>query len=137
MPTMVEDKDAIREVMAEYCYHLDERRFVEMAGLFTENGTWETAFGTATGRANIAALAASLGKPGEALTRRVHYVTNIVIKLDGDRASVRSNWVQVDNSAPNSGLGPKIGSGGGYADAMVRQGDRWFFQHRKIDRFLV
>lgn len=137
MPTMVEDKDAIREIMAEYCYHLDERRFDEMAGLFAEDGTWETAFGTATGRANIAALAASLGKPGEAPVRRVHYVTNIVIKLDGDRAGVRSNWVQIDNSAPGSGLGPKIGSGGGYVDTMVRQGGRWLFQHRKIDRFLV
>ena len=49
MPTAVEDKDAIRDVLAEYCFRLDDGRFAEMAALFTEDGTWDTAFGKATG----------------------------------------------------------------------------------------
>ena len=53
MPTTIEEKDAIREVLAEYCFRLDDGRFAEMAGLFTEDGTWDTAFGKATGRAAI------------------------------------------------------------------------------------
>ena len=60
MPTAVEDKDAIREVLAEYCFQLDDGRFAEMAALFTEDGTWDTAFGKATGRVAIAELARSL-----------------------------------------------------------------------------
>ena len=36
MPTAVEDKDAIREVLAEYCFRPDDGRFAEMAALFTE-----------------------------------------------------------------------------------------------------
>jgi hypothetical protein len=50
MPTAVEEKDAIWEVLAQYCCQLDDGRFTEMAALFTENGTWDTAFGRATGR---------------------------------------------------------------------------------------
>ena len=60
MPTAVEEKDAIREVLAQYCFRLDDGRFAEMAALFTENGTWDTAFGRATGRSAIADLARSL-----------------------------------------------------------------------------
>ena len=37
----------------------------------------------------------------------------------------------------NSPEGPKIGSGGGYLDQMVRQDGRWLFRYRKIDRFIA
>ncbi len=57
MPTAIEEKDAIRDAMAEYCFRLDGGRYDDMAALFTEDGTWDTAFGKATGRAAIAGLA--------------------------------------------------------------------------------
>src|ERR1051326_8128505 len=134
MPTALEEKDAIREVMAEYCFHLDEGRFDEMAALFTADGTWETAFGSATGAVAVAALARRIReKAGPNRPRGVHLVTNIVIALDGDRARVRSNWTVVQNG-PN---GPGIGSGGAYADEMVKEEGRWRFRHRKIDRFIA
>ena len=134
MPTAVEDKEAIREVLAEYCFRLDDGRFAEMAALFTEDGTWDTAFGKATGRAAIAELASSLRQRGEQpRPRAVHLVTNIAITRDGERASVRSNWMVMQNSPQ----GPRIGSGGGYLDEMVRNGGSWLFRCRKIDRFIV
>jgi hypothetical protein len=46
---------------------------------------------------------------------------------------VRSNWTVVQNSPS----GPKIGSGGGYADEMVKQNGQWLFRYRKIDRFIA
>src|SRR5271157_226856 len=87
MPTAVEDKDAIRELMAEYCFRLDDGRYDDMAALFTEDGTWDTAFGKATGRAAIAELARSLrARAGSERPRAAHLVTNIVITLDGANA---------------------------------------------------
>jgi uncharacterized protein (TIGR02246 family) len=134
MPTAVEDKDAIREVLAEYCFRLDDSRFAEMAALFTEDGTWDTAFGKATGRAAIAELARSLReRTGDQRPRAVHLVTNIAIALDAATAQVRSNWMVMQTSPE----GPKIGSGGAYRDEMVRQDGRWLFRYRKIDRFIV
>jgi 3-phenylpropionate/cinnamic acid dioxygenase small subunit len=134
MPTAAEEKDAIREVLAEYCFRLDDGRFDEMAALFTEGGTWETAFGTATGRQAIAELARSLRtRVAEPRPRAVHLVTNIVITLDGERATIRSNWMVMQNSPE----GPRIGSGGAYNDEMVKEDAVWLFRYRKIDRFIV
>src|SRR5438270_13759598 len=114
MPSALEEKDAIREVLAEYCFRLDDGRFAEMAALFTENGTWDTAFGRATGRAAIADLARKLRESaGDQRPRAAHLVTNISITLDdGASARVHSNWTFVQNSPD----GPKIGSGGAYQD---------------------
>jgi 3-phenylpropionate/cinnamic acid dioxygenase small subunit len=124
MATALEEKDAIREVLAEYCFRLDGWQFSEMGALFTEDGTWDTAFGKATGCAAIADFARGLREKGpQPRPRGIHLVTNIVIALDGDRATVRSNWTVVQNSA----TGPRIGSGGGYADEMVKQGGKWLF----------
>jgi len=134
MPTAVEEKDAIREVLAEYCFRLDDGRFAEMAALFTEDGTWDTAFGKAIGRAAIAELAGSLrARSEQPRPRAVHLVTNISIALDGERAQVRSNWMTMQNSPQ----GPKIGSGGAYIDEMVEEGGQWLFRYRKIDRFIA
>ena len=134
MPTAVEDKDAIRELLAEYCYRLDDGRFEEMATLFTEDGTWDTAFGKATGRTAIADLARDIrARAGEQRPRGIHLVTNIAIVLDGDSARVRSNWVVVQNGPD----GPKIGSGGAYRDELVKEHGQWLFRYRKIDRFIA
>jgi len=134
MPSAVEEKGAIREVLAQYCFRLDDGRFAEMAALFTENGTWDTAFGKAAGRVAIADLARSLReRAGGERPRGMHLVTNISIALDGASARVRSNWIVVQNSPE----GPKIGSGGAYQDEMVKERGEWLFQYRKIERFIA
>jgi hypothetical protein len=139
MPSALEEKDAIREVLAEYCFRLDGGRYDDMATLFTEDGTWDTAFGKGTDRAAIAGLARDIRAnrtqdgAGDNRPRAIHLVTNIAIALNGEEAEVRSNWTVVQNSPD----GPKIGSGGGYLDQMVKQGGRWLFRYRKIDRFIA
>jgi hypothetical protein len=125
------EKDAIREVMAEYCFRLDGDRFAEMAALFTADGTWDTAFGKGTGHDGIEALVRRIRGTGPR-PRAIHHVTNIVIKLDGAAAKCFSNWVTVQNSEQ----GPKIGSAGSYTDDMVKQDGAWLFRYRKIDRFI-
>ena len=133
MTNSLEDKDAIREVLAEYCYCLDDGRFGDMAALFTPDGTWETAFGTATGRADITALATRIAARASGRLRGVHLTTNVVVKLAGDHALVVSNWALLQNGP----TGPIVGSAGAYADAMARHDGRWLFHHRKIDRFVA
>ena len=132
MAGVLEEKDAIREVMARYCFALDDGRFADMAALFTENGTWQTFFGKANGRKAIAEFAAGLRAHRTENPRAIHHVTNIVITIDGDTAKVRSNWTTVQNSPD----GPKIGSGGAYDDDMVKVGAGWFFKYRTIDRYI-
>ena len=133
MSSTLEDKDAIREVLAEYCFSLDDGRFADMANLFAPDGTWHTAFGKATGRAAIEALAHQVANRAGPRPRGVHLVSNVVIKLAGGHASVASNWALVQNSAS----GPIVGSGGAYADEMIKLDGQWLFHYRKIDRFIA
>src|SRR5438874_6359796 len=117
MPTALEEKDAIREVLAEYCFRLDGGRYDDMAALFTEDGTWETDFGKGTGQAGIAGHARDIrARAGGNRPRAAHLTTNIVISLNGEAAEVRSNWTVVQNG-PN---GPIVSSGGAYIDRMVK-----------------
>ena len=125
------EKDAIRELMAEYCFRLDNDRFAEMAALFTTDGTWDTAFGKGTGHADIEALV-RLIRGTAPRPRAIHHVTNLVIKLEGATAKCFSNWMTVQNSEH----GPKIGSAGSYSDDLVKQNGQWQFRYRKIDRFI-
>ena len=127
------DKNAIRELLATYCFHLDNDRFAEMAALFTGDGVWDTAFGKGTTRAGVQAQAETISPPGSARPRRVHLTTNIVIALKGDAATVESNWSVIQNSAS----GPEIGSAGAYQDQVVKQDGQWLFRYRKIDRFIA
>ncbi len=133
MSTEADDKDAIRELLAEYCFRLDGNHFAEMAALFTEDGTWETAFGSATGHAEIVALVKDIrAKAPKPHHRGIHMVANVSIKLDSTRAHVRSNWTVVQNGLH----GPTIASGGSYTDDVIRLDGVWLFRHRKIDRFI-
>ena len=127
------DKNAIRELLAAYCFHLDAYRFADMASLFTEDGTWDTAFGKGTGHAGIIAQAESIPPPDGVRPRRVHLTANIVITLNGDTAKVDSNWTVIQNSK----TGPKTGSAGAYQDEVVRRDGRWLFRYRKIDRYIA
>src|SRR3954465_7152225 len=82
--SLLDEKDAIREVLAEYCFRLDGGDYEGMAALFTEDGTWDTAFGKGTGRPAIAQVARDIrARAGDNRPRAIHLVTNIVIKLDG------------------------------------------------------
>ena len=76
MPTAVEDKDAIRELLHRYCFCMDEGRFSELAALFSEDGEWIAPYRTAQGPAEIAAWLQQSVPPQP---RRVHYVMNSII----------------------------------------------------------
>ena len=125
------EKDAIRELMAEYCFRLDNDRFADMTALFTADGTWDTAFGKGTGPAEIEALVRRIRGTGPR-PRAIHHVTNLVVRLEGTTAKCFSNWVTVQNSDQ----GPKIGSAGSYSDDLVKRDGQWLFRYRKIDRFV-
>lgn len=130
MPTASEDKDAIRELLAEYCFRLDECRFEELGALFTESAEWgpERIPAKARGPREIAELARSIVPvAGEGPARR-HLTTNIVVRLAGDEARVKSNFLMVRESE----AGPLLAIAGTYEDHVVRTPEGWRFQARTI-----
>lgn len=130
MPTEADDKDAIRELLAEYCFRLDECRFDELGALFTETAEWgpKRIPTKARGPRAIAELARSIvPAPGEGPARR-HLTTNVVIRLAGDEARVKSNFIMVRESE----AGPLLAIAGTYEDHVVRTAEGWRFQAREI-----
>jgi 3-phenylpropionate/cinnamic acid dioxygenase small subunit len=125
MTTPLEDKDAIRELLHHYCFCMDEGRFAELAALFATDGEWIAPYRTATGPADIAAWLQQSVPPQP---RRMHYVMNSIITIDGTCATARSNYL-VMVEGPN---GPIPSVCGTYDDDLVKQPDGWRFQRRRL-----
>ena len=133
MSSTADEKDAIRELMARYAQNLDAGRFAEVSGLFTEDAVWTTTYGTAQGRAEIAAMFERVvPKRGEGPQRK-HYITNIIIKLDGDSASAVSDYLVVRES--ERGLLPVMG--GTYRDSFVKRASGWQFARKELQHDIV
>jgi hypothetical protein len=126
MTNSIEDKEAIRDLLSEYCFRMDDFRFAELGALFTADGEWIARYARARGPAEIASLMAR-NIPAE--PKRKHFITNSLIRLDGDRAHVRTSYLVVLQAA-GSGLVPSVA--GTYEDVLVRTTDGWRFRERRL-----
>jgi 3-phenylpropionate/cinnamic acid dioxygenase small subunit len=123
-----EDREAIRELLARYCFLLDGYRLREFAALFTADGEWVSRNGRATGPAAIERLLRGLVPEPAPGKSRKHFTTNIVIELSGDTAEVMSNFLV----ARDSPAGPVIAVAGTYDDVVVKSEGAWKFKRRRL-----
>src|SRR4029434_8030084 len=71
--------------------------------------------------------------PGQPVLRPAagrHQITNIVIKVNGNKATSRSSWFHVGNDNPQRAN--TIGGFGHYEDDLVKVNGEWVFTKRKI-----
>jgi uncharacterized protein (TIGR02246 family) len=87
VPTLAEDRDAIRDLFARYCLYIDTGAADEWAATFTEDGEFLRAGADPlTGREALKAFATSLSS-----STLHHMVLNEIIDIDGDTATCRSS----------------------------------------------
>jgi hypothetical protein len=122
------DKEAIREAMAMYCHALDSCRFGDVAALFLPDGEWTTDYGAARGRSEIETLLRNTVPVKGEGPQRKHYITNVVIRLDGDTAHCVSDYLIIRES--EGGLIPVMG--GTYRDIFRRHEGGWFFARKEL-----
>ena len=67
---MDSDKDAIRELLHLYCFHMDEGRFSDLAALFAADGEWIAPYRSARGPTAIAAWLTESVPPSPRRMRR-------------------------------------------------------------------
>lgn len=120
--------------MARYLFALDFFDADAYAETFAEDGVLDWAMGTVEGREAIRAEAAGMKEGmakvfGDAIKVR-HFVTNIAISVDGDRAATRAAWFEAYDSGPDRS--PVMGTFGHYEDELARIGGRWLFRRRRI-----
>jgi hypothetical protein len=123
------DRAEIIDLVARLGACLDEARFDDMADLLVEDATVRTPGGQAEGRAAVIAQAV---RSHPADQQFQHVITNVLVDLDGDRATARANLV-LHVSVPGDGPAyatapapaPRAGIGEVYHFRLARTPAGW------------
>lgn len=138
--TYGQDRAQIEDLQARYMFALDWQDADAYASTFTEDGVLDWAGGVAKGREAIReevhgmkatfdkrAAAEAPGRP----SRLRHFITNVVIKIDGDKAVGKAYWFEFDDDI--RGYRPYVGAYGHYDDEMRKVNGEWLFSRRRIN----
>jgi len=124
--TVLEEKDAIRELIARYCFHVDACEFDEWAATFTEDAVFEVVdLFRFESRESIREFANHIPRNERGETGMKHLTMNQVIEVDGERATAKCNLLIIREGTP---LHADIV--GRYDDELVKQSGRWLFKRR-------
>jgi hypothetical protein len=126
--SLLEDAEAIRNLKAEYCLHLDERDTAAAAALFTDDGVWDggETFGRHEGRAEIAAYFSGLQE--QALGFSLHHVSNPYLDVRPDGTAF-ARWYLF---MPCTLDACAVWGAGRYEDRLVKERDRWRFREMRL-----
>jgi len=136
-----EDRAQIEDLQARYLFALDFNDPQLYASTFTPDGVLDYGDGDVRGREAILKVIAGMpgNRPAPASTGDTpalrpaagrHQITNIVLKITGNKAVGRSSWFHVGNNNPQRSN--TIGGFGHYEDELVKVKGQWFFSKRKI-----
>lgn len=119
----MEDREAIRELTAQYCQCAVRGDAAGVVTLFTEDGVMEAGDTREQGHERLL----TLYKESFADLRPIPCVHNHVIELEGDRATgtCTVELRMVENGEPYT-------AAGWYEDDFVRVGSAWKFSRRRL-----
>jgi hypothetical protein len=134
--TTSDDWRAIHDLIMTYADHVDSGRFAEASGLF-EHASYEVEFEvggapTIIGHRGSAEVLAFMGQTplfDDGTPRTRHVNTNVLIDLDGDRATSRC-YFTVLQQTPTLPLQPI--ATGRYVDSFEHVDGRWRFASRRM-----
>jgi ketosteroid isomerase-like protein len=128
MSTLLEDKNAIRELTADYCFHIDNARFGPWLDLWTDDAVFEVDGKVVRGRAELEQFTGTIrlvdGKPPVK-----HCVMNQIIDVQGDRATAKAYLLTVVKRKDGSVI---TATAGVYSDKLVRTRAGWRFSERRL-----
>jgi uncharacterized protein (TIGR02246 family) len=134
-----EDRAQIEDLQGRYMFALDFHDPDTYALTFTEDGVLD--YGPVVkGRDAIRKVIEGMAKNAEDQAAKDtsglrpavgrHNISNIVIKIDGNKATGRAYWFHYGDNNPKRTGG--LDSFGHYEDEMVKVDGKWFFSKRKI-----
>jgi uncharacterized protein (TIGR02246 family) len=129
MASILEEKEAIRDLMSAYCFHVDNGEFDQFAALFAEDGIFEAGpLGKLRGRKAIRDfIAAQVPRQGEGPARK-HCTLNHLIRVNGSEAHADSYIVVLRAS----GEGIIASLAGRYEDLLLKAEGEWRFKLPRI-----
>jgi uncharacterized protein (TIGR02246 family) len=138
--TFADDRAKIEQLEARYLFAMDFRDPDAYASCFAENGVLSWAGGVVEGREAIREFIrnqhsqAGWGDTKEAAgsyppTAR-HFLTNLVVHIDGDHGSSRAYWFEMGNNNPTRKV--DVGAYGHFENELVKKDGEWYFVTRTI-----
>ncbi len=135
-----EDRAQIEDLQARYLFALDFFDLDTYVSTFTEDGVLDIIMYQAKGRAEIRKKieearpvfdqASAPGAKGKYRPTGRHNISNIVLKIEGDKATGRSYWFHYSNNNPERRAA--LDGYGHYEDEMVKVNGKWLFSKRVI-----
>jgi hypothetical protein len=113
------DRSEITELVSRLGVWLDEKRFDEARSIITEDATAKTPGGSVAGVDQVAEQARR-----NHVVPTQHVITNVLIDLDRDRATVGANLIATFVHSPDPS-GPLFQRGERYTFEAVRTADGW------------
>jgi hypothetical protein len=122
------DRNEITDLVSRLGLWLDEKRFDEATSIFTEDVAAQTPGGTVQG---IALVAEQARRNHATVERTQHIITNVLIDLDGDHATVQANLLvtfayHADTPGPHFTLGER------YRFEAIRTPQGWRLSRLRI-----
>jgi uncharacterized protein (TIGR02246 family) len=139
-----EDRAQIEDLQARYMFALDFRDIDTYVSTFTEDGIVDIVGMKWEGHEEIREMLKSMSqnapegkeKPAPKEEQKLypatgrHNITNIALKIDGDKALGRAYWFSFGNNNPERKA--VLSSYGHYEDEMVKVDGQWLFSKRVI-----
>ena len=135
-----EDRAQIEDLQARYLFALDFFDLDAYVSTFTEDGVLDIIEYQVKGREEIRKAieqsravfdqSSGDGPKGPYRATGRHNISNIVIKVDGDKAVGRAYWFHYSNNNPERK--PVFDGYGHYEDEMVKVNGEWLFSKRII-----
>lgn len=134
-----QDRAEIDDLLSRYLFALDWQDPLMYGEVFTTDGVLVWAGGTVNGRAAIVqemrnAKAAdertNAATPSLRPFKRRHFVSNFVVRIEGDRATARSLWFEFNNDG--SDRRPYVGGYGHLEDELRRVDGRWLIARHQV-----
>jgi hypothetical protein len=133
-----EDRAAIMDLQGRYLFALDFQDAETYASTFTEDGIINWARGEIKGRKAIYDFIASgtynptrSAEEGKWPAASRHFITNQVIKVEGNTAKAFTYWFQATNNTADRHT-MVLGLFGHYEDELLKINDQWYFKKRTI-----
>ena len=122
------DRQAIADVLVEYCCALDLMDLPALAALFTDDCVVEYGPGEFLQSHGSAALAKSLERMWR-WSRTSHHLSNVLIRFDGSDAAFCRSYVHAWHERPDGSTATIFGQ---YRDRFVRREQLWRIAERRM-----
>jgi hypothetical protein len=134
-----QDRTEIDDLLSRYLFALDWQEPETYGDVFTQDGVLVWAGGTVNGRpaivqemrkAKSADAQVNAATPNLRPFKRRHFISNFVVRIEGDHATARSLWFEFNNDGGDRR--PYVGGYGHLEDELRRVDGRWLIARHQV-----